>query len=123
MQCRNFGLRQRTVSALRKLAQFNRSDSYANESQHLNPQRIEHATNLPSLSLIEHDHEPRIAFALTENRGALGAHHAISIHAYAPHELFCERTVGEGRNLHMICFRHVTLWIRDSRGPLRIVCQ
>src|SRR5579872_5910095 len=67
-----FDVGQPPRSALREIAQPQRPDGHAKQSQDFHAQLRQHAADVTILSLVEHDFEPAIFVPTAQNAGTLG---------------------------------------------------
>src|SRR5215469_14010179 len=71
-----FSLAQWSHLALGQIAERQRPDRRAHETQYFEPTRLQDSANLAVLSLVQTDFQPRILFAFSQNPCSLHAHKA-----------------------------------------------
>src|SRR5215472_17991655 len=81
-----FLLAQGAVGALSEFPEFKRANCDSNQTQHLHAKRIEHAPNLAVLAFVEHDFNPRVSLAGTDEARPPGLEPLAIRHFHAPHK-------------------------------------
>src|SRR5262249_41236021 len=111
-----FLFRKLPIRAFRKISERQRTDADAHQAEYPDSESFKHSSNLPVLTFFQHDFDPTVALALTQNLCRLRSQRlAPAANTNQQRSDNCWRH--RCPDLNVINLFNVAGWIGDSRCP------